>query len=150
MNQERIKYIWKIERKRRKIFLRTESCCKVYDGLIISKASIIKNTKSVVEKITDDKITDVPSEEISEGTLKTAADMFTYLNFCPTKLFSFYTDLFTSATPKEIILALTSIMKSSVSEAHRRSSIKIFDKTTNILKLYNYKDIEILTLGDYH
>ena len=71
------------------------------------------------------------NKEVSEIILQTAADMFTFLNFCPTAeartLTILIQDLFNSRSAKNILSALTSMMKSS-KNAEKESSIQIFMK----------------------
>ena len=133
-----------VKHRRFKI-LSTEPNCNFHNSQL-SITNVRENIKYIAEKLTEDPITEIPFEGVSQETLETAAEMFTYLNFCPTKIFSFYKDLFTNATAKDITLALTSIMKASVSDAHRISSTRIFEKCSDSFKLNLYKDVDILTL----
>ena len=86
--------------------------------------------------------------KVSDKILQTAAHMFTYLNFCPTAeartLTIFLQNLFTSRSAKNILLALTSMMKSS-ENAEKISSTKIFTKAMEIFKLSVYRDIDVIT-----
>ena len=101
--------------------------------------------KSFAEKL-ELKTTYSTNRNVSVKTLKTAAYMFTYLNFCPhaPTLTTFLRDLFYSRSAKNILLALTSIMKSS-RNAEKEISTKIFMKAMEIFKLSTYSDIEVIT-----
>ena len=76
-------------------------------------------------------------ENITNETLENAAKMFTYLNFCPSKLLFLYKRLLKTASPREMILTMTSLLKNSQNAA-KVSSTKIFIKTMEILNLRNY------------
>ena len=144
-----MKNAWRIVKERRKMFLKTTSSCDDYTGTIVSDSHISDNIDNIIEKLTSDTIMSTSFDDVSEETLETAAKMFTYLNFCPNELFSFYADLFLNASPKEIMLALRSINKASITAAHKISSTKIFDRFTSISKLTHYKDIEKLALTGF-
>ena len=139
MNQENI---WKTVRQIRKSFLsqNTDPQCLIrYNSnpsLLIDN-HIKDNIKTVGEKLKLNT-TYYTNKKISERILHTAAEMFTYLNYCPTAeaktLSIFLQDLFTSSSAKNILLALTSMMKSS-KNSEKESSIEIFMKTMEIFKL---------------
>ena len=75
------------------------------------------------------------------------AEMFTYLNYCPPKLLlSFYNDLFKSASPRNIIIAITSINRKAQNSA-KESSETILKRVLETLKLRKYEDIQIITRG---
>ena len=146
LNQENI---WKVIRQIRKSFLSFDfnPSCDIGNPLLFHNNHIKKNIKTVGEKL---KVNTTYSrnKEVSEIILQTAADMFTYLNFCPSAeartLSNFLQDLFNSRSAKNILLALTSIMKSS-KNAKKESSTKIFMKAMEIFKLSTYSDIEVIT-----
>ena len=97
----------------------------------------------------DTKRFDVPTiyKNVTYETLQSAAEMFTYLNYCPPKLLlSFYNDLFKSASPRNIILAITSINRKAQNSA-KESSVTILKKVMETLKLIKYEDIQIITRG---
>ena len=146
LNQENI---WKVIRQIRKSFLSFDfnPSCDIGNPLLFHNNHIKKNIKTVGEKL---KVNTTYSrnKEVSEIILQTAADMFTYLNFCPSAeartLSNFLQDLLTSRSAKNILLALTSMMKRSVN-AEKESSTKIFTKAMELFKLSTYRDIEVIT-----
>ena len=74
--------------------------------------------------------------------------MFTYLIFCPTAkartLTIFLFDLFNFKSANNILLAMTSMMKSS-KNAGQESSTRIFIKAMEIFKLGTFRDIDVIT-----
>ena len=94
--------------------------------------------------------TSVPHENVSYKTLQTAAEMFTYLNYCPSlipKHFLFYAELLKTGTPREITLALTSIIKTVKDANINKQTIKNFRKWMESLRLLDFENIQILTKG---
>ena len=94
--------------------------------------------------------TSVPKENISYKTLQTSAEMFTYLNYCPSlipKLSLFYAYLFNSGTPKEIILGLTSTIKTAQNSDEKNRTIEIFSKVMKFFGLNQYEKIQKITKG---
>ena len=74
--------------------------------------------------------------------------MFTYLGFCPPDTHKFYEDLFTDESPKNIILAMISMLKTT-RNANRISSEQIFLNVAEKLKINNhYRNIKDLTSGN--
>ena len=88
----------------------------------------------------------VRNKSVSDKISKTAAEMFTYLNFCPNKLQYFPKHLFHSGTPKEIILAMTSIMKTSQNAA-KEAATEIITLTMESLGLNHFEEIQMITKG---
>ena len=140
---------WKITRQIRKSFLsqNTDPQCDTYNPSLLIDNHIKDNIKTVGEKL---KLNTTYSmnKKVSDKILQTAADMFIYLNFCPTPeaktLSNFLRDLLNSRSAKNILLALTSMMKRSVN-AEKESSTKIFTKAMELFKLSTYRDIEVIT-----
>ena len=84
-------------------------------------------------------------ENVTQETLETAGKMFTYLSLCPPNTHKFYYDLFTDESPKNIILAIISMLKTT-RNANKISSDKIFLNVAEKLKINNhYRNIKDLT-----
>ena len=97
-----------------------------------------------MEKKLDLKATTIANESISKASLSTAAEMFTYLNYCPPhKLIMVYKHLFNTATPKDIVTAMASIVRASQNAA-KESSLIIFSKILERFELVSEK-IQIIT-----
>ena len=92
------------------------------------------------------KTTTEINRNISDESLQTAAEMFTYLITClpNQKLFGFITHLFLNKTPKEIILALIGIIKTS---QNSERTVEIFSNAMKSLRLNQYEEIQIITKG---
>ena len=92
-------------------------------------------------------------KNISAESLKTAAEMFLYLNICPDQMSIqwaiFYQELFKSQTPYQILLTLNRInllAKTSDSKNHQIIGQKLFKRITVLFSL-KYEEIKILTPG---
>ena len=107
-----MKDVWKIIKKIRKSFLTEHP--DLHCNILISDRSI-KDIVRILEENLNLNTTSKPIENVPYKTLQTAAEMFTYLNYCPiiSKPLLFRTHLLDTGSPKEMILALPSLMKSS-------------------------------------
>ena len=142
-------HIWKIIRQIRKSFLsqNTDPPCDFNNPSLLIDNHIRDNIETMGEKLKLNT-TSSRNKNVSDKILQTAAHMFNYLNLCPSTeanaLSNFLKDLFKYRSAKNILLALTSIMKSS-KDAKKESSTKIFMKAMEIFKLSTYSDIEVIT-----
>ena len=140
--------VWKLIKEARKsLFLskNKQMDCDVYKVLFVD--NLIKfNIDSLAEKL-EMNPTYVPNENVSHKTLETAGEMFTYLNYCPNKLESIIVQILENGTPKDILLAFSSILNSSPKNSIKRSSRKILLKVLKSLELDTYEKIQILTKG---
>ena len=86
-------------------------------------------------------------EALTNEELQTAAEMFIYLNSCPTKWSkswsSFYKDLFLTQPTNQIILTLNRMMKTKSSEDDKLRAEKLMKRTSNLLSL-NFERIQSL------
>ena len=86
---------------------------------------------------------------ISRDTLEAAAEMFLFLNSCSEYLetwLSFYTDLFMTKAPDEIVLALNRIMNHDNKNRDGNIALELFKKVTKIMKL-KYEEIDKIING---
>ena len=96
--------------------------------------------------------TEVRFENIGRENLKTAAQIYIYLNTCPDSLkpwFLFYHDLFHDQEPNQIILTLNRMMKSrrtSENENFLNIAKTVFKKASTLLSL-KYEEIQSLNPG---
>ena len=140
-------------KERRKIFLSNnpEPDCQGYNDqqLMLSKRTIEENINAVQKKLPVNNST-LALNNVTTETLQTAAEIFIYLTYCPKiTLIQFYKQLLEHDSPKEIILALTSIIKKSTDAPIKDTSIKIFSKAMRIFKLNSYINIETITTNGY-
>ena len=138
------KNVWKIVEKIRKSFLSQLKDRKCQSDATLLSDSYIKNNIDVVEEKLKLSVGITPKESVSDETLQFAANLFTYLNYCPNKDFHVLLSIIKSESAKNIFLALTSMMKTS-QNAGQKSSIKIFTKAMEILKLNIFKDVDVIT-----
>ena len=140
--------VWKLVKEARKSLFLSENQqldCHLYKVLLVD--TLIKsNIDSLAEKLQLNP-TSVPNETVSHKTLETAGDMFTYLNYCPNKLESIIVQILENGTPKDIILAFTSILNSSPKNSIKRSSRNILLNVLKNFELDTYEKIQILTKG---
>ena len=64
---------------------------------------------------------------VTEDILETAGKIFTYLNYCPPKLLELYRKLFKEESLREIIVATSSMLKTS-RNAENKSTMTIWNK----------------------
>ena len=102
-----------------------------------------------LEKMLQIESSEYINETLSNEELKTAAEMFLYLVACPSKLLkswsSFYTDLFLTQPPDQIILTLNRMMKTDTShdkDAKVRAE-KLLKRSKSLMSL-KYKEIQSL------
>ena len=81
------KNVWKIVRHIRKSFLlpNIDTTCQNVDPLLFDK--YIKDNIDIVEEKLIVNATTTPNIDVTNETLQLAAELFTYLNYCPTKYF---------------------------------------------------------------
>ena len=117
--------------------------CQDYNTLL-SDSYIKDNIDVVEEKLKQD--TEINQNKIvSNETLEFAANLFTFLNYCPQKdLNHVLSSTIKSKSAKNILLALTSMMK-TLQNAGKKSITKIFTKAMEIFKISIYKDIYKIT-----
>ena len=135
--------VWNIVKETRKSFLskNDEPECQHPDTLVSDK-NIRDNLKHLTSEL---KLKTSLKPNVSyQNKLKTAAEMFTYLNFCPPLSLSLLRSILKYQTPRDVILGLTSIMKTS-KNAEKQTSLNIFMKVMEIMKLDHHKQIQFIT-----
>ena len=105
---------------------------------------------SIVEHVLKMQPNENIFEILTNNDLKTAAEMFMYLNTCPKLIkpwFVFYNDLFENRSPNQIILTLNRIMK-VIPTPQNKYFIDIakdlFVKSTTVFS-FKYKEIQNIT-----
>ena len=117
------------------------------DNTLLSDREIQDIVNSLAGKL-QINTTSFLSENISYQTLEMAGEMFTYLSYCPPsipKLLRFRAFLFQTGTPRQILLALTSLIKTLENVNDKEESIKIFSKFMKSLDMIEYENIQIKT-----
>ena len=117
--QNDVDFIWKIIKKIRMEYLNVFSANKDCDfaNSFLSDLNIKENLNNLHREIKVDP-SEIKSLDIDPSTLKSAAEMFIYLNFCPKLLVispwrKFYRDLFVKHSPDMFILTLNRILITS-------------------------------------
>ena len=144
-NQDNIDDIWKIIKQVRKSFLidGDDIECRNY-GYQIAKDHMKTNIDNVEENLST-KSND-SHEKITEDILQAGAEMFTYLNFCPPKkLIKLCKELLLQRPMKDIILAMTNIMKMR-RNAEKSTATIIWSKIDEKLRYLKYRIIDSVTL----
>ena len=121
--------VWKIVEKTRNLFLSEHNDPECQDDDTLLSDEHIKDNLVTFEKNLklNNTATSTPVDNVSYKILETAAQMFTYLNYCPPKLYSFFRDIKQTASPKEILSVLVSMLRVS-SESGQKISNRIFTK----------------------
>ena len=115
------------------------------DNTLLNDDYIKENIYTLEKRLNlTNKVSMEPFENITYKTLQISYFTFTYLCFCPPELFNFLNHLTKTKSPKTILLALTSILKTSQNAA-KESSRKIFTQAMEIFRLNHYKQINIVT-----
>ena len=138
--------VWKVIRKTRLSFLSeyTDIDCHSAADIIFSSDTIRKNTNSIAAEL---KIstTSTLNKNISHKILQTAGEMFTFLNHCPPKLFL---DIFKNGTARDIILALTSVIKTLENANDKKLTIEVFTNLMDSINLKDFENVQISTKGN--
>ena len=141
--------IWKVV-KNIKTELSLDLECRLSPDLLLyddkmSQVNLLENQLGI-------QSTEVKFENIGRENLKTAAEIYIYLNTCPDSLkpwFLFYQDLFHNQSPNQIILTLNRMMKSrrtSQNENFLKIAKTIFKEASTLLSL-KYEEIQNLIPG---
>jgi len=139
LDQEKI---WKIVRQIRKSFLSQLKNPKCQNSETLLSDTYIKDNIDVVEETFKQHIEIKPKKSLSHETLQFAANLFTYLSYCPTKDF-YVLSVIKSESAKNILLALISMMKTS-KNAGIKTSTEIFTKAMEMFQLISYKDMDAI------
>ena len=141
MTTENVNEIWAIVKKQRKDFYFSSDACN--NSML--RFDVIEDIIDAIEQSQNISSTTDLYENVTQETFDTAGKIFTYLGLCPPDTHKFYDDLFTEETPKNIILAMLSMLKTT-RNADRISSQKIFLNVADKLKIDNhYSNINDLT-----
>ena len=149
--QNEVDFIWKIIKKIRMEYLNVFSANKDCDfaNSFLSDLNIKENINNLHHEIKVEP-SEIKSLDIDPSTLKSAAEMFIYLNFCPKLLVispwrKFYRDLFVKHSPDMFILTLNRIMITSRNkEGMSNVPEHLLRKIRETLQLQHQK-IQVLT-----
>ena len=133
--------IWKIVKDEKKLYVAENLYSPCHINLIYPY-SIKNSIKNIAEKL-ELNVTATPNENVTDDILHTAVEMFTYLILCPPKILQLYQNLFKDSSPNQILLALSSILKAT-QNANKESTIEIYTKVMEKLKLFNYQHFQKL------
>ena len=146
------KNVWEIVKNKRLSFLsgNTEFDCDYKESLLSDRyINIIIN--SFAEQLEIDTNKTLSSKRnVSEETLQTAAEMFTYLNFCPSHLpkhLVYMVYIFKSGTLKDIIFALTSAIKIVQNSDEKNKMMEVLFEVMDFYKLNHYEKIQMISKG---
>ena len=143
--------IWKLV-KNIKSKLSFEKGC-TYDGLYYCyeyENEIRPQVDELQKALLTVNASDIRYQNVSRETLKTASEMFLYINSCSMSMkpwFLFYKDLFQNHSPDQIMLTLNRIMKSNRNKKLMSITKKLFKKLNSLLSL-KYLDIENVIKGN--
>ena len=100
--------LWKIVKETRKLLLSLKEDPECQDSNTILSDNLIKENNRRLEEALNLDPTSVPfpSNRITVKSLETAAEIFTYLNFCPPVFLSLIQHILKTGTPKDIILGM--------------------------------------------
>ena len=129
--------------------------CEVYESVLYEK-DMMKSQIEDLSKALNLNTSDDVNTGLTDSTLKTAAEMFLYLNSCPDDLrswFVFYEDLLQKKPLEVILLQLNRILKGGYSHKNKKFKTiakKIFERVTTLFS-FKYKKIQNISqgLGDF-
>ena len=131
---------WKIVKDTRKLFLKTSQSClecdciyQNYDIQKIISLNDIRNNNLILEQNFGINSSYNFVYEVNESTLLLAANLFTYMNYCPPSILLFYENNILHSSLSSMILAFTSIMKTSY-DPIQSTSLKIWLKFKELLE----------------
>ena len=139
-------YVWNVVKKIRSAILVQDSCI---DGVFPHTGVFFSRFSNKLQSKKEDAIA---LKDMNETTLAIAANIFLYLNSCPTPLkpwFVAYKQMFELKSPVEIVLALNRMMKipdTTQNKAMKIIAEKLFIKVTQLFKL-KYQRIQNISQG---
>ena len=140
--------IWNIVRKtrNRKLYEQVYAC---QNPILLSYDHIKTNIDRIEEELNlNTTISAFPPENLTSEALKTAAELFTFLNHCPSSiLISLIAHLFKNDSPTDILQALTSVVKSSSQPADKQLAVTVFTKVLKSFGLNQYEEIQKISAG---
>ena len=116
------------------------------------KEDMMKSQVEDLSKILNLNTSGDVDTDVTDSTLKTAADMFLYLNSCPDDLrswFLFYEDLLSKKSLEVILLQLNRILKGGYSQNNKKLKTiakKVFERVTTLFSS-KYKEIQNISQG---
>ena len=125
--------------------------CEVYESVLYEKDMMKSQIEDLSKVLNLNSSGDVDTD-VTDSTLKTAAEMFLYLNSCPDDLrswFLFYEDLLSKKSLEVILLQLNRILKGGYSQNNKKLKTiakKVFERVT-ILFSSKYKEIQNISQG---
>ena len=137
--------IWKIVKKIRKSFFSKHSNPTCPSYIVLADNYIKGNIDHLAEELQLSP-SSIPQDNISYELLQTAGEIFTYLNYCPPNILPLLTHILKTGTPKDIILALTSIVKNPL-KIVKQISRTILLKVIETFELDEYEKIQVITKG---
>ena len=148
MTHLEMKKVWKTVKKIRKTFVSENinpKCMSRSDKTFLL-SNYMKDNNDILAKELKLNTTTTPNDNVTYETLKTAGEMFIFLNYCPDRLFPLMEHILNNEKPKDIILALTSITKYPKAST-KESSEKIMRKVMERINLLQYESFQIITKG---
>ena len=125
--------------------------CEVYESVLYEKDMMKSQIEDLSKVLNLNSSGDVDTD-VTDSTLKTAADMFLYLNSCPDDLrswFLFYEDLLSKKSLEVILLQLNRILKGGYSQNNKKLKTiakKVFERVTTLFSS-KYKEIQNISQG---
>ena len=141
--------VWKIVKKIRISLLSEHTTLDCYIPLLSDE--IIQGNINQIATELNLNASSSPNRNVSKSILQRAVEIFTYLNYCPSQFIPkhllLYANLLQNGTAREIVLAMTGVIKTSLDTQERKESIRILNTLMAALNLKEYENIQILTKG---
>ena len=147
MTRDNVDEIWSIVKEAKKNFTHSSNACsKESRTKVLFKSDVIKDIIDGIEQRRNLNSTSDLYKNVTQETFDMAAKMATYLFLCPSDTHSFYDVLFRTETPKNIVLAMLSMLKTT-RNAGKIAAEKIVGKVAEKLKIDHFKNIDDLING---
>ena len=148
MAQLNMKKVWKTVKNIRRKFVseNIDPKCLDHGDPTFLFSNYMKDNNDILAKKLKLNTTTTPNDNVTYETLKTAGEMFIYLNYCPDRLWPLMEHILNNEKPKDIILALISIKKYP-KVSTKESSEKIMRKVLERMNLLQYENFQIITKG---
>ena len=138
--------IWRIVKEIRIDFVNnftSNDKCDLTDSFV-SDLDMKENIRKVHEEMNTDALSETLNENLTSMALKSAAEMFIFLNYCPKALIDspwrkFYKDLFLNYAPDKFVVTLNRILITSKhnKEGMRNVSENLLNRIRETLQLQN-------------
>ena len=133
--------IWSLLKEVRMELLSRPDDIECQESTQILSDDLLKKNNDKIEERLNMNTSYIPLANITEETLQMSGRYFTYLNFCfpkSSKILKYFEDIFIKASVKEILMGLSSILKTT-RNAEKEVALKMWNEFGKCFDLSNNK-----------